>query len=119
MLFRSHVYGWACLADKLGMDAFSEQDEQLAIAMAAKMAVAYDNASLYSDSLKYAGKLETEISQRARAERELSESRARLAGIIGSAMDSIITVDSNQRVLLFNDAAEKMFRCTAAEAIGQ
>lgn len=59
------------------------------------------------------------ISERAKVERELSESRAQLAGIIDSAMDAIITIDSRQSVLMFNGAAEKMFRCTAAEVIGQ
>ena len=50
---------------------------------------------------------------------ELRDSQARLAGIVDSAMDAIITVDEGQRVLFFNRAAEKMFRCPAAEAIGQ
>ena len=46
-------------------------------------------------------------------------SEARLAGILASAMDAIVTVDENQRVVLFNAAAEKMFRCTAEEALGE
>jgi PAS domain S-box-containing protein len=119
LVMRGHVDGWICLADKLGFDAFSQEDEQLASALAAQMAVAYANARLYSDSIKYANKLEAEITQRASVERQLSESKAQLAGIISSAMDSIVTVDSDQRIVMFNRAAEKMFRCAAAEAIGQ
>lgn len=48
----------------------------------------------------------------------LRESQARLSGIVESAMDAIITIDSNQTILLFNRAAERMFQCLAEEAIG-
>ena len=53
------------------------------------------------------------------AEQALRESKERLAGIVSSAMDAIITVDDDQRVVLFNEAAERMFGCPAAEALGQ
>ena len=48
----------------------------------------------------------------------LRRSEARLAGLVDSAMDGIITADEQQRIILFNPAAEKMFGCTAAEALG-
>ena len=60
-----------------------------------------------------------DISERKRAEQELDAQRAQLEAIIASAMDAIITVDEQERVRLFNHAAESMFGCRAAEAIGQ
>jgi len=47
------------------------------------------------------------------------ETMQRLEGIVASAMDGIITIDEEQRVILFNPAAERMFGLPAAEALGQ
>src|SRR5215813_6990739 len=61
----------------------------------------------------------TDIDDQKQAERSLLESKERLNGIVSSAMDAIITVDEEQRIILFNEAAERMFGCPAAEAMGQ
>ena len=60
-----------------------------------------------------------DITDRKQAEAALGESEGRLAGVIASAMDAIVTVDDRHCIVLFNSAAEKMFLCPAAEAIGQ
>jgi PAS domain S-box-containing protein len=49
---------------------------------------------------------------------EVAQSGQRLNAIIGSAMDAIITVDENQKIRLFNAAAERIFKCRASEAVG-
>jgi PAS domain S-box-containing protein len=60
-----------------------------------------------------------DITERKRAERNIIESQERFAGVVNTAMDAIITVDADQRIVLFNHAAEIMFGYCAAELLGQ
>lgn len=59
-----------------------------------------------------------DISDRKRAEAALRESQERLSAIVGSAMDAIISVDEAHKIVLFNHAAEQMFRCSASAVMG-
>ncbi|HEY9231364.1 MAG TPA: response regulator, partial [Blastocatellia bacterium] len=96
--------------------------ETVAVEMMKKGAADY----LFKDRLSRLG----EAVRRACHERELKrvnqeadaalrESRERLEAIITSAMDAIITVDEAQRITLFNAAAERLFGCRAAAALGR
>jgi PAS domain S-box-containing protein len=58
------------------------------------------------------------IAERRYVEEVLKESQDRLQGIIDSAMDAIITIDETHNIVMFNRAAEEMFRCRAGEAVG-
>ncbi|HEX8693590.1 MAG TPA: ATP-binding protein [Longimicrobium sp.] len=50
---------------------------------------------------------------------ELLESEARLAEIVDSALEAIVTCDGDRRITLFNAAAERMFGIPAADALGR
>ena len=49
----------------------------------------------------------------------LKSSEARMRGIVESATDAILTVDKDQRIVLYNAAAEKMFGWPAGEMLGE
>ena len=55
--------------------------------------------------------MEKELTERAQMQEELRASQARFAGILEIADDAVILVDKNQRVTLFNHAAERVFGC--------
>jgi PAS domain S-box-containing protein len=59
-----------------------------------------------------------DITHQKKRERSISESENRLNGILQSAMDAIITIDEDQKIVFFNSAAERMFQTSAHEAIG-
>jgi PAS domain S-box-containing protein len=61
--------------------------------------------------------LQKEVDQRRQLESKLRDSEERYSGIIASAMDAIVTIDEDEKIVLFNAAAEQMFGLPAAEAI--
>ncbi len=72
-----------------------------------------------------ASKISRDISNRKRAEAEaermqsaLTAAQARLAAIVDSAMDAVITVDEEQKIVLFNRAAEQVFAVRRDDALG-
>ena len=69
------------------------------------------------------GKLYTvilrDVTERVQAEEEQARLAARLAGLLDSAMDGIITVDDSQRIMMYNRAAEKIFGWPAVQVMGR
>ncbi|HET6372573.1 MAG TPA: PAS domain S-box protein, partial [Candidatus Polarisedimenticolia bacterium] len=67
----------------------------------------------------YAVVLILDITQRKRAEEALKQSEARKGAILETALDGIITIDHEGKVLEFNPVAEKMFGYRREEVIGR
>lgn len=54
-----------------------------------------------------------------RGEQRRRDLEGRLADVLNSATDAIITIDERQRIQLFNPAAEKIFGRSSREVVGQ
>jgi PAS domain S-box-containing protein len=76
-------------------------------------------AQIEAASSALRGDVKTNIEETDHAYEELRVSQARLAAIIASTMDAIITVDEEQRIVLFNRAAERIFEYRSQQVVGK
>jgi signal transduction histidine kinase/DNA-binding response OmpR family regulator len=67
------VSGWVYLLNKTDDEDFSEADERLAATLATQVAVAYENARLYTEAQNHATELRLEVAERKQAEEERAE----------------------------------------------
>lgn len=78
------VYGWICLANKIGADAFSEDDERTLGIIAAQTGRIYENGTLYRKIERHSAELEKEIIEREQAQGRLAAQYA-VARILAEA----------------------------------
>ncbi len=60
-----------------------------------------------------------QLIERRRAEAAVAQSEARKSAILSSALDCIVTIDADGRIVEFNPAAERTFGRVARDVIGQ
>jgi PAS domain S-box-containing protein len=87
---------------------FTEEHERTLAAVAAQASIAIDNARLVAAARSEVVGL-----------READETRARLAAIIDSSDDAIVSKDLNGYIMSWNAGAERIFGYSAAEAVGR
>lgn len=106
------VYGWIYVAGKLGLLEFTDQDAEILIALAAYVALAYENAQRFHTIEERTKKLEAEIEERKRA-----ESRFRM--LVETAPAAIVISDEIGRITDLNSQTLRMFGYERGELIGQ
>ncbi|MBX3014724.1 MAG: PAS domain S-box protein [Caldilineaceae bacterium] len=77
--------------------------------------------ALYDETGQLQGfaKVTRDITQRHYTEQRVVENERLLSQLIVAANDAILLADEQQQILLFNPAAERLFRCSAISALGQ
>ena len=65
------------------------------------------------------GRLQLEIQERVSTENALRDSRQQLSSILKTADEAIISINEQQRIVMFNQGAEKIFGYAMGEIIGQ
>ena len=64
------------------------------------------------------GSTEAAETDRTALESALRRAEARLDGIVGIAADAVISIDHEQRIVFFNQGAERIFGWSAGEVLG-
>ena len=95
---RGRVIGAMALASSNAEKAYGPEDLELAEELARRAAGTIENAQLFSAA---------------------QDGAARLAGIISTVTDAVITSDEQGSIVVFNAAAEQMFGLDASAALGQ
>ncbi|MFY0104466.1 hypothetical protein ABTP95_22085, partial [Acinetobacter baumannii] len=62
-------FGWLCLADKVGAQEFSSEDELILSVLGAQSGRIYENSRLYLEVQRHAAQLQVQIEEKERANR--------------------------------------------------
>ncbi len=120
LLYWSVAALWILLSDRLVGVLIADPDAIIRVQQYKGWAfVTVTAAILFATMRSKLMRRELEIARRKQAEEALRASEKRFAGIISSAMDAIISVDEDQRIVLFNSAAEEIFGYKSPEVMGR
>jgi diguanylate cyclase (GGDEF)-like protein/PAS domain S-box-containing protein len=97
----TQAYGWICLADKVGADEFSEDDERLFSILGAQVGRIYENGSLYAELQNRARLLQEEMTERERATAGLQASEERFRQLAENIQDAFFVASADLKDLIY------------------
>jgi diguanylate cyclase (GGDEF)-like protein/PAS domain S-box-containing protein len=112
----TQTFGWICLADKVGADAFSAEDESILSILGAQVGRIYENGSLYLQVQHHAAHLQVEMEERERASIELRASEERFRLLAENIEDAFFIVSGDlKRTLYMSPAYERIWGRPSSE----
>ncbi len=116
-----HPLGWLYCTRGDGAAPFSDEEERWATALAAQLAVAYENLNLYEVVQHHAAQLQLEAIARAESDAALRDSEHSLElarQVFDSTQESILMTDANANVVAANPAFETINGYAESEVMG-
>lgn len=117
-----HPLGWLYCTRRQGAAPFSDEEERWATALAAQLAVAYENLNLYEVVQHHAAQLQLEAIARADTDAALADSEHRLElarQVFDSTQEAILMTDANARIVAVNPAFEEITGYAESEVLGR
>ena len=117
-----HPLGWLYCTRRPGAAPFSDEEERWATALAAQLAVAYENLNLYEVVQHHAAQLQLEAIARADTDAALRDSEHRLElarQVFDSTQEAILMTDADANIVAANPAFEEITGYREAEVMGK
>ena len=113
------AFGWLSLADKLGAEEFSEEDERVALTLSAQIAVSYENARLSDELSAHSAKLQEEVEQRTRAREAAQAARDYWELTFQTVPDPILIIGEDCRITQANHAVSLLTGLLPSQIVGK
>jgi diguanylate cyclase len=104
------TFGWLCLADKVGAEEFSAEDELILTVLGAQSGRIYENSLLYFEVQHHAAQLQVEMDERERAVAGLRASEERFRELAENIRDAFFVLAGDlSRTLYMSSAYEEIW----------
>ena len=116
-----HPLGWLYCTRTDGVAPFTDEEERWATALAAQLAVAYENLNLYEVVQHHAAQLQLEAIARADSDAALRDSEHRLdlaRQVFDSTQEAILMTDADTNIVAANPAFETITGYIEADVMG-
>jgi len=112
MVLRNALIGLVSVGEKRSRDLFTQEDVDFLTTIGGQVAVAVENAGLYSEAMAR----NKELSE---ARESLRENEERFRSIVENSFDGIVNVDENRRILYANEEFAKITGYSCGELMGR